>query len=70
MLAPSNFSFSTIKQLITFFLQQVDIRLHDQNGKITIEDLHRIVEDFVFDQLVLLIFLNVLCVNFGFAFHK
>lgn len=70
MLAPSNFSFSLNKNKSTFLLEHVNVRLHDKNGEISIENLYGVVEDLVFDKLVVLVFLNVLGVNFGFSFNQ
>jgi hypothetical protein len=70
ILAPSNFYFSFLVKKITFFLQHVDVSLHNQNREIPVKYLNRIVEDFIFNKLILLILFNILCVNFSFSFHK
>lgn len=56
--------------MITFLLEQVDISLHDENGKIAIEYLNRIVENLVFHHLVVAVLLDVLGVYFGLALHQ
>lgn len=70
MLAPSNFYFSFLAIKITLFLQHVDVSLHHQNCEIPVKYLNRVVEDFIFNKLILLILFNILCVNFSFSLHK
>lgn len=70
ILTPLNFSFSTLNTICTFLLQQVDIRLHDQDGKVAIEYLHWIIEHLILNQLILTVLLNVLGEDLGLALHQ
>ncbi len=55
---------------ITLFFQQVDIRLHDQDREVPVEYLYRVVKHLVLNQLIFLVLLNVLCVNFGLSLNQ
>ena len=64
------FLFFYIKKGLTLFFEQVDIRLHDQDREVPVEDLYWVVKDLVLDQLVVLVLLYVLGVNLGFALNE
>lgn len=70
ILAPSNFYFSFLVIKITFFLKHVDVSLHNQNCEVPVKYLNRVVEDLIFNKLILLILFDILCVDFSFSFHK
>ena len=54
----------------TLFAQEVDVGLHCEDGGVTVEDLHWIVEHTIFDHFALGVFLDVLSVDFSFALNE
>lgn len=60
-------SFECLFIFFSFCLEYVDVLLHHHDGQISVEDLDGIVEDFILDKLILLVFANVFGVDFGLA---
>jgi hypothetical protein len=54
----------------TLLFKPVDIALHCENRKISIENLDWVVKHLTFDGLALHIFLVVFCINFGLTLRK
>lgn len=56
--------------MITFLHKLINVSLHDQKRKVSIENLYWIVKHTIFDQISFNIWLNILGVNFSLALNE
>ena len=54
----------------TFLAKLVDVGLHNQQCKVSVKNLDRVIEDPVFDKLTLGVGFDILGIYFGFALQE